>query len=95
MNVFLAPAVASNITADFNSTCLLLSWQQPDGDLDSLVVTLWTNGTGFWETTLPPDATEVAVDQLTPGSAYQVVVMSRSGKLTNQSETTVRTGAIL
>lgn len=94
MNVFLAPAAASNITANVNSTCLLLSWQQPDGDLDSLVVALSTNGTGFWETTLPPDATEVAVDQLTPGSAYQVVVTSRSGELTNQSETSVRTGEV-
>lgn len=94
-DLFVAPAAASNITADSNSTSLSLSWQQPDGDLDTLVVTLSTNGTSRWETTLPPDATEVAVDQLTPGSAYQVVVTSRSGKLTNQSEITVRTGEIL
>lgn len=83
------------MTADCNATSLSLSWQQPEGDLDALVVTLSTNGTTCWEATLPPDATEVVVDQLTPSSAYQVVVTSRSGKLTNQSETTVRTGDVL
>ena len=45
--------------------------------------------------TLPPNTTEVTIDQLTPGSAHQVVVTSRSGELTNQSEVTVRTGEIL
>jgi len=43
--------------------------------------------------TLLPNVTEVAVDQLTPGSAYQVEVTSRSGPLTSQSEFTVRTGS--
>nr|XP_046234726.1 receptor-type tyrosine-protein phosphatase beta isoform X2 [Scatophagus argus] len=85
------PAAASNLTADYNSTRLSLSWQQPDGDVDALVVTLSTNGTSRWEKTLPPDATGVAVDQLTPGSTYQVGVTSRSGKLTNQSEITIST----
>uniref|UniRef100_A0A3Q3VX91 protein-tyrosine-phosphatase n=1 Tax=Mola mola TaxID=94237 RepID=A0A3Q3VX91_MOLML len=89
------PAVASNITADGNGTSLLLSWQEPEGDLDALAVILLTNGTSQWETTLPPDATEVAVDQLTPGSAYQVVMTSKSGNLTNKSETTIRTAALL
>lgn len=92
MNIFPVPAAASNVTADGNGTSLLLSWQQPEGDLDALAVTLLTNGTSQWETTLPPDATEVAVDQLTPGSAYQVVMTSKSGNLTNKSETTIRTG---
>lgn len=93
LNLFLVPAAVSNFTAAHsNSTSFSLSWQQPEGDLDALVVSLPTNGTSRWETTLPPDATEVAVDQLTPGSAYQVVVTSRSGELTNQSEITVRTG---
>lgn len=95
MNVFLVPAAAVNVTADCNGTSLLLSWQQPEGDLDALVVTLSTNGTTCWEATLPPNTTEVVVDQLTPSSAYQVVVTSRSGKLTNQSETTIRTGDVL
>ncbi|XP_041819608.1 receptor-type tyrosine-protein phosphatase beta [Chelmon rostratus] len=86
-----APAAASNLTGDCNSTNLSLSWQQPEGDLDELLIALSTNGTSRWEMTLPPDATEVAVDQMTPGSTYQVVVTSRSGQLTNQSEITVRT----
>ncbi|KAM8739685.1 receptor-type tyrosine-protein phosphatase beta [Acanthopagrus schlegelii] len=85
------PAAVSNVTADYNSTCLSLSWQQPEGDLDLLVVTISANDTSRRETTLPPNATEVTIDQLTPGSAYQVVVTSRSGELTNQSEVTVRT----
>lgn len=86
------PAAVSNLTADHNdSTSLLLSWQQPEGALDVLVVTLSTNGTSFWEATLPPDVKKVAVDQLTPGSAYQVAVTSKSGNLTSQSEITIRT----
>ncbi|XP_038563697.1 receptor-type tyrosine-protein phosphatase beta [Micropterus salmoides] len=90
------PAAVSNLRADDNnnnssSTSLSLSWQQPSGDLDTLIVTLLTNGTSRRETTLPSDATAVTIDQLTPGSAYRVAVTSRSGKLTNQSEITVRT----
>ncbi|GAA6227007.1 receptor-type tyrosine-protein phosphatase beta-like [Lates japonicus] len=86
------PSPVSNLTADSsNSTSLLLSWQRPKGDLDALTITLSTNGTSRWETTLAPDATEAAIDQLTPGSPYQVSVTSRSGKLTSQSEITVST----
>ncbi|XP_028426103.1 receptor-type tyrosine-protein phosphatase beta isoform X2 [Perca flavescens] len=90
-----APAPVSNLAVAYSdSTSLLLSWQRPAGDLDALVaavVGVLTNGTSRWETTLPPDTTRVAVDQLTPGSAYRVAVTSRSGKLTSQSEITVRT----
>ncbi|XP_056280554.1 receptor-type tyrosine-protein phosphatase beta isoform X2 [Pseudoliparis swirei] len=87
------PAPVANLTVVHgNSTSLLLSWQRPDGDLDTLIVALSTNGTASWMATLLPNVTEVAVDQLTPGSAYQVEVTSRSGPLTSQSEFTVRTG---
>ncbi|XP_068162666.1 receptor-type tyrosine-protein phosphatase beta [Antennarius striatus] len=85
------PAAASNITFHGNSTDLLLSWRRPEGDLDAVVVSLSTNDTGRWEETLPPDATEVAVGQLTPGSTYRAAVTSRSGTLTSQSEATIRT----
>uniref|UniRef100_A0A673A784 protein-tyrosine-phosphatase n=1 Tax=Sphaeramia orbicularis TaxID=375764 RepID=A0A673A784_9TELE len=84
----------SHMTSDDNvsmSDQLHFSWQQPEGDLDALVVTISLNGTKLWEMTLPPDATQVTSDHLTPGSAYQVVVISKSGGLTNQSEITVRT----
>lgn len=91
---FPAPAAAANIAAHDNGTALLLSWQRPEGDLDELVVTISANGTSYWTTTLGPDATGVAVGELTPGSAYQAAVMSKSGKLTNQSEASVRTGEI-
>lgn len=88
------PSAVSDITSDDNvsmSDQLHFSWQQPEGDLDALIVTVSFNGTKVWETTLPPDATQVTSDHLTPGSAYQVVVISKSGGLTNQSEITVRT----
>ncbi|XP_029350961.1 receptor-type tyrosine-protein phosphatase beta [Echeneis naucrates] len=85
------PAPVSNLTAESNSTSLWLSWQQPTGDLDTLVVVLSANGTSLWETTLPSDATEVSIHWLTPGSTYQVAVTSRSGELTSQSESTVST----
>ncbi|XP_041636404.1 receptor-type tyrosine-protein phosphatase beta [Cheilinus undulatus] len=86
------PAAVSNLTAtNNNSTSVLLSWQLPEGNLDTLVVVVSTNGTSHTDMMLPPNATEVGVDQLTPGSAYQVTVMTRSGKLTNQSVITIRT----
>uniref|UniRef100_A0A669E461 protein-tyrosine-phosphatase n=1 Tax=Oreochromis niloticus TaxID=8128 RepID=A0A669E461_ORENI len=86
------PSAVSNITTNYeNSTSLLLSWQKPKGDLDALIVTLTSNGTRLWETTLPGNVTEITIHQLTPGSAYQLTVTSRSGRLTNQSEITVRT----
>ncbi|CAG5926580.1 unnamed protein product [Menidia menidia] len=87
-----APASVSNITADSGQTSLRLSWQPPAGDADAVVVRVSLNNASVWETTLPPDATATTVPQLTPGSAYQVAVTSRSGGLTSQSETTVRTG---
>ncbi|XP_068590186.1 receptor-type tyrosine-protein phosphatase beta [Cebidichthys violaceus] len=88
------PAAVVNLTTDHvDSAGLSLSWRRPEGDLDALVVAvLSANGTALWESTLPPDETEVAVvDRLTPGSAYRVEVTSRSGELTSQSELTVRT----
>ncbi|XP_034535170.1 receptor-type tyrosine-protein phosphatase beta-like, partial [Notolabrus celidotus] len=85
------PASVTNLTANSNRTSILLSWQQPEGDLDELDVSVSTNGTGLKEITLPPDATEVSVDQLTPGSAYHIIVITRAGKLKNQSELSVRT----
>ncbi|XP_065807376.1 receptor-type tyrosine-protein phosphatase beta isoform X1 [Labrus bergylta] len=87
------PAAVLNLTADHSnsSTSVLLSWQQPDGDLDALDIALSTNGTIGRKITLHPNASEVELDQLVPGSAYQVAVRSRSGTLTNQSQITVRT----
>lgn len=85
-----------NITADGSgSTRARLSWQRPEGDLDALVVKLSANGTDLWRSALPPDATEVAVDELTPGWTYGVVMVSSSGKLSNQSETSFSTGELL
>ncbi|XP_029968954.1 receptor-type tyrosine-protein phosphatase beta [Salarias fasciatus] len=87
-----APSSVSNITVvENNSTSLLLSWQQPDGDGDGLSVSLSSNGTTVWESTLPHNSTQVALRQLTPGSAYQLSVTSRSGELISQSEFTVET----
>lgn len=92
-SVSLAPSAVSNITAiSINSTSLWLSWQQPDGDVDELVVLVFSSGAKIWEKTLHRNTEGVAVDQLTPGSAYQIVVKSRSGGLTNQSEIRTRTG---
>uniref|UniRef100_A0A3B5A9G7 protein-tyrosine-phosphatase n=1 Tax=Stegastes partitus TaxID=144197 RepID=A0A3B5A9G7_9TELE len=84
-----APSAVSNVTVNNNnSTSLRLSWQQLDGDLDALIVALSSNQTSRWETTLPPDATDVTVHHLIPGSAYRVTVTSWSGGLTSQSEVT-------
>lgn len=95
MPVLSVPAAVVNITADGTGTSARLSWQRPEGDLDALAVKLAANGTDVWRSTLPPDATEVAVDQLTPGCTYAVVMVSSSGKLSNQSESSFRTGELL
>ncbi|MEQ2172241.1 hypothetical protein GOODEAATRI_019088, partial [Goodea atripinnis] len=86
-----APSAVSNITSENNGTSLRLSWQQPEGHVDAFIVTFSNNNTFLQITTQSGDATEVEAHQLTPGSAYQVEVMSVSGTLTNQSEITVRT----
>lgn len=87
------PSAVSNLTVDYNnSTSVWLSWQRPKGDLDAVTTTFSTNGVRRWDTTLPPNVTEITVDQLTPGSAYKVTVMSKSGELKNQSEITITTG---
>uniref|UniRef100_A0A3B3V3C4 protein-tyrosine-phosphatase n=1 Tax=Poecilia latipinna TaxID=48699 RepID=A0A3B3V3C4_9TELE len=86
-----APAAISNVTSENNGTSLRLSWQRPEGDVDAVVVTFFDNDTIIQETTQPGNATEVTAYQLTPGSAYQVEVMSVSSSLTNQSKLTVRT----
>lgn len=83
-----------NISADGGSTGARLSWQRPQGDLDALEVKVSANGTDLWRSALPPDATEVAVDELMPGWTYGVVVVSSSGKLSNQSETSFSTGEL-
>ncbi|XP_054617384.1 receptor-type tyrosine-protein phosphatase beta [Dunckerocampus dactyliophorus] len=85
------PSAIANLTAASNSTSLWLSWKQPEGDLDALVVSLQSNGTSTREMSLPPGATGVSVNQLIPGSAYQVTVTSRSGHLLNHSEISART----
>ncbi|KAM9846095.1 receptor-type tyrosine-protein phosphatase beta [Aulostomus maculatus] len=86
------PSAVSNLTAKYNnSTSLWLSWQLPTGDVDALFVKLSSNDTTLWESTLPLNTTQATIDQLTPGSAYQVTVVSRSGELTNQSGITVHT----
>ncbi|XP_030575933.1 receptor-type tyrosine-protein phosphatase beta [Archocentrus centrarchus] len=86
------PSAVSNLTTDYsNSTSLMLSWQQPKGDLDDLIVTLSSSTGRLWETTLHRNVTKVTVHHLTPGSAYQLAVTSRSGRLKNQSKITVRT----
>lgn len=69
-----------------------MSWRRPDGDLDAVVVNVSGNDTSRWTATLAPDATNVSMGQLIPGAAYLVSVQSRSGRLTNQSEASIRTG---
>lgn len=86
------PDAVSNITLnDRNSTNLWLSWQQPEGDLDALFITVLVNGSRVWGTVLPPSATQVNIDALNPGAIYKVAVISSSQGLSHQSEITVRT----
>lgn len=86
------PDAVFNITLnDINSTSLLLSWQQPEGDLDAIHITVFANGSMVWKTDLPPYATQVNIDGLIPGAVYKVAVTTSSQEMSNQSEITLRT----
>lgn len=86
------PSAVRNVTTATNGTSLWLSWQRADGEGDALNVQLLSNETVRWESSLPFNTTHVTIDQLTPGSAYRLLVTSQSGELRNQSESRVHTG---
>ncbi|XP_053718746.1 receptor-type tyrosine-protein phosphatase beta [Synchiropus splendidus] len=88
------PFAVFNLTASNNGTDVWLSWRQPEGGLDRLMVNLLSNGSKVWDTTLLPNATHITIDKVTPGSDYQVQVLSQSGHLTNQSQLTVHTAPV-
>uniref|UniRef100_A0A674BSF3 protein-tyrosine-phosphatase n=1 Tax=Salmo trutta TaxID=8032 RepID=A0A674BSF3_SALTR len=70
---------------------LRASWSQPQGDVDSIVVTLSSSGTTPLEKTLSSDTTKALFHQLTPGRTYQVSVATKSGELSNQSTASANT----
>uniref|UniRef100_W5L1Z3 protein-tyrosine-phosphatase n=1 Tax=Astyanax mexicanus TaxID=7994 RepID=W5L1Z3_ASTMX len=87
------PASVSDLSVQSSSSSsLVLSWSAPEGEFDGFDVFLYTN-------------VEVLQDQqsggtsmmscsftsLTPGTAYRVVVLTRSGQYTNQSFIWTRT----
>ncbi|CAL9682662.1 unnamed protein product [Knipowitschia caucasica] len=86
------PAAVSNITLTYrNSTSLCLSWQQPEGHVDALAISVFMNETRVWEAVLPSNATQVNIKALSPGSAHRITVTSSSQGLSNQSQITYRT----
>uniref|UniRef100_A0A8C7KDH5 protein-tyrosine-phosphatase n=1 Tax=Oncorhynchus kisutch TaxID=8019 RepID=A0A8C7KDH5_ONCKI len=90
------PYAVSNLKLENNNTqdSLRASWSQPQGDVDSIVVTLSSSGTTPLEKTLSFDTTKAHFHQLTPGRAYQVSVATKSGELSNQSTASANTGDI-
>uniref|UniRef100_A0A8C7KDM6 protein-tyrosine-phosphatase n=1 Tax=Oncorhynchus kisutch TaxID=8019 RepID=A0A8C7KDM6_ONCKI len=87
------PYAVSNLKLENNNTqdSLRASWSQPQGDVDSIVVTLSSSGTTPLEKTLSFDTTKAHFHQLTPGRAYQVSVATKSGELSNQSTASANT----
>lgn len=88
------PYAVSNLKLENNNTqdSLRASWSQPQGDVDSIVVTLSSSGTTPLEKTLSSDTTKALFHQLTPGRTYQVSVATKSGELSNQSTASANTG---
>ncbi|XP_052370533.1 receptor-type tyrosine-protein phosphatase beta-like [Oncorhynchus keta] len=87
------PYAVSNLKLENNNTqdSLRASWSQPQGDVDSIVVTLSSSGTTPLEKTLSSDTTKAHFHQLTPGRTYQVSVATKSGELSNQSTASANT----
>ncbi|XP_071187861.1 receptor-type tyrosine-protein phosphatase beta-like [Salvelinus alpinus] len=87
------PYAVSNLKLENNNTqdSLRASWSQPQGDVDSIVVTLSSSGTPPLEKTLSSDTTKALFHQLTPGRTYQVSVATKSGELSNQSTASANT----
>ncbi|KAM9403064.1 receptor-type tyrosine-protein phosphatase beta [Salvelinus alpinus] len=87
------PYAVSNLKLENNNTqdSLRASWSQPQGDVDSIVVTLSSSGTTPLEKTLSSDTTKALFHQLTPGRTYQVSVATKSGELSNQSTASANT----
>ncbi|XP_055761673.1 receptor-type tyrosine-protein phosphatase beta-like, partial [Salvelinus fontinalis] len=87
------PYAVSNLKLENNNTqdSLRASWSRPQGDVDSIVVTLSSSGTSPLEKTLSSDTTKALFHQLTPGRTYQVSVATKSGELSNQSTASANT----
>uniref|UniRef100_A0A674BTB0 protein-tyrosine-phosphatase n=1 Tax=Salmo trutta TaxID=8032 RepID=A0A674BTB0_SALTR len=87
------PYAVSNLQLENDNTqdSLRASWSQPQGDVDSIVVTLSSSGTTPLEKTLSSDTTKALFHQLTPGRTYQVSVATKSGELSNQSTASANT----
>ncbi|KAK6292357.1 hypothetical protein J4Q44_G00369410 [Coregonus suidteri] len=87
------PSAVSNLKLENNNIqdSLRASWSQPQGDVDSIVVTLSSSGTTPLEETVSSDTTKALFHQLTPGRTYQVSVTTKSGELSSQSTASANT----
>ncbi|XP_051918305.1 receptor-type tyrosine-protein phosphatase beta-like isoform X2 [Hippocampus zosterae] len=82
-----SPAAATQLSIRSNtSTGLSFCWSRPAGDLDSYDVLLYGADEVLRERRrLGPSSLDCSFRGLTPGSAYKMVVVTRSGDLSNSS----------
>ncbi|XP_037109357.1 receptor-type tyrosine-protein phosphatase beta-like isoform X4 [Syngnathus acus] len=81
------PAAATQLSIQSNtSTALVFCWSRPAGDLDSYEVLLYGADEVLRERRqVGPSGLACSFQGLTPGSAYKMVVVTRSGQLSNSS----------
>ncbi|XP_077374050.1 receptor-type tyrosine-protein phosphatase beta [Festucalex cinctus] len=81
------PAAATQLSLTSNSsTGLSLRWSRPPGDLDSYDVLLYGADEVLRERRrVDPSGLDCAFRGLAPGSAYKMVVVTRSGDMSNRS----------
>uniref|UniRef100_A0A3P8YA50 protein-tyrosine-phosphatase n=1 Tax=Esox lucius TaxID=8010 RepID=A0A3P8YA50_ESOLU len=85
-------AVTSLHLQSLNQSVLLVSWERAVGELSGYLLSLYNpDGSQQAEETLGPDSTEHEFTALIPGRLYHIVILTRSGELTNRASAQGRT----
>ena len=72
---------------------LWLGWDRAAGELSGYVLSIYNpDGSQHAEQQLEPESHEHTFQELVPGRLYAVVMLTRSGELTNRVSTEGRTG---
>lgn len=74
------------------SDYLSVSWLPASGDVDSYLVTLSHDGKIVQTLTISKSFSECSFSSLTPGTLYDVMITTKSGKYENYSLSQERTG---
>lgn len=88
------PSSVTGVTVNNSgrSDYLSVSWLPASGDVDSYLVTLSHDGQIVQTLTISKSFSECSFSSLTPGTLYNVVITTKSGKYENCSFSQERTG---